>query len=182
MDRFDSREQNRKKGYKNDSRETRTLDLSTEKAESTVKPAKSIQELIDDEMKLEGAYKKELADATENGKISESRMLLSMAQREELFNVKCGILNKYMNTFSKEFEKYRRSLFNLKAERDEYAETRYKRGIAYGYSSGKKEMQEELSPRINKAERNTKKLRLSLYGMVILEIVTVIILMAFMTV
>lgn len=174
MDGFnDSRTQKRRTISKDNARETRSFDLNSDKPENTVKPAKSIQELIENEMKLEGSYKKELSDTTENGNISESMLLLSMAQREELFKKKCSILNRYMSAFANEYEKYRRSIFNLKIERDEYGEERYKKGVSHGYASGEKDKTEELSPRINAAEKTSKKLRIYLWLMIALEAFTV---------
>ena len=82
MDRFDDSRNKKKRISYEDPRDTRALDITPEETKKPKPAAKSLQELIDEEMKMESAYKHEKAETTENGKVSESMTLLSMAQRE----------------------------------------------------------------------------------------------------
>ena len=173
MDRFDDTRNKKKKTNREDPRDTRILDQSPSDSAVEKKPtAKSIQELIDAEMRLESGYKQENKEITENGKVSETMAFLTMAQREEIFAKKCSVLGKYKKAFHDEYENYRRSLFKLRSEREDYGKLMYSNGISQGRSDGEKSKEAEILPELEKARGKTRKLKLYLVLMLILEILT----------
>ena len=170
MDRFD------------DSRDKRTgiersygksLDLSSYEGDD-IKPAtaKNVQELIDEEMRLENFFKTDSMEATDNGKLSETSTLLTMAQREEIFETKCMIRNKYMRALQDNFSKYRHSLLKLKEERDEYGDQMYSKGVSHGISEGEKRKENEMKPELDDAIDKSRKTHRHLVIMSILEAIT----------
>lgn len=173
MDRFDDPRDKRKKTHREDPRDTRMLDQSPADSVGESKPAaKSVQELIDDAMRLESGYKQENKEITENGKVSETMTFLTMAQREEIFAKKCAVLGKYKQAFHDEYERYRRSLFKIRSEREEYGKQMYSKGISHGRSDGEKSKEAELTPELDEARSKIRKFKLYLVLMTILEILT----------
>lgn len=174
MDRFDDPRDKRKKADRYDPRDTRSLTQSPDPAagKDDRPAAKSVQELIEEEMRLESGYKQENKELTENGKISETMTFLSMAQREELFAKKCAVLGKYKKAFHDEYERYRRSLFKLRSEREDYGKLMYSKGVSQGRSDGEMSKEAEMMPELDKAREKTKKLKFYLWLMVVLEILT----------
>ena len=173
MDRFEDPRNKRKKTNREDPRDTRMLDQSPSDPAGESKPApKNVQELIDEAMRLESGYKQENREITENGKVSETMAFLTMAQREEIFAKKCAVLEKYKQAFHDEYERYRRSLFKLRSERDDYGKQMYSKGVSHGRSDGEKSKEAEIQPELDEAKGKTKKLKLYLALMVILEILT----------
>lgn len=173
MDRFEDPRDKRKKTNREDPRDTRMLDQSPSDSAGESKPAvKSVQKLIDDAMRLESGYKQEDKEITEGGKVSETMTFLTMAQREEIFAKKCAILGKYKKAFHDEYENYRRSLFKIRAERDDYGKQMYSKGVSQGRSDGEKSKEAEIQPELDEVRGKTKKLKLYLVLMAILEILT----------
>ncbi len=173
MDRFDDPRDKRKKTNREDPRDTRMLDQSPSDPAGESKPAaKSVQELIDDAMRLESGYKQENRGITENGKVSETMAFLTMAQREEIFAKKCAVLEKYKKAFHDEYERYRRSLFKLRSEREEYGKLMYSKGVSHGRSEGAENKEAEIMPELDESRGKAKKLKLYLVLMIILEILT----------
>lgn len=172
MDRFDDDRNQRKKVNREDPRDTRRLDITPMEAGEGKPLAKSVQELIDEEMRLESGFKKEKKEATENGKFSETTTLLTMAQREEIFNKKCTLLNKYMRRLNDDFDRYRRSLSKLNAEREEYGKTMYRKGVAQGRTEGAENIRSEVGPRIETLIKKSRKLKFVLVFMFFLEFLT----------
>ena len=171
MDRFDDPREKRKKADRDDPRDTRRLDQTP--SEAGGKPAtKSIQKLIEDEMRLEAGYKQENEEVSEKGRVSETMTLLTMAQREELFNKKCAILGKYRSALVDDFDRYRRSLVKLHAEREEYGKQMYNSGISKGRSDGEKEKESELMPLLEESNGRIRKLRLKLVLSIVIEVIT----------
>ena len=173
MDRFDDQRDKRKKTNREDPRDTRMFDQSPSDPAGESKTAtKNIQELIDDAMRLESGYKQENKEITENGKVSETMTFLTMAQREEIFARKCAVLGKYKKAFHDDYENYRRSLFKLRSEREEYGKLMYSKGVSHGRSDGENSKEAEMMPELDEARRKSKKLKLYLVLMMILEILT----------
>lgn len=173
MDRFEDPRNKRKKTNREDPRDTRMLDQSPSDPAGENKPAaKSVQELIDDAMRLESGYKQENKEITENGKVSETMAFLTMAQREEIFAKKCAVLGKYKQAFHDEYERYRRSLFKLRSEQEEYGKLMYSKGVSHGRSDGEKSKEAEILPELDEAKGKAKKLKLYIVLMAILEILT----------
>lgn len=172
MDRFDDSRNKKKRISYEDPRDTRALDITPEETKKPKPAAKSLQELIDEEMKMESAYKHEKAETTENGKVSESMTLLSMAQREEIFTKKCAILNKYSKALSDDFDRYRRSLSNLATEKDSYGKAMYSKGILQGRIEGEQSKEDELLPLIEGSKGKAHRLKLWLMLLGFLEILT----------
>ena len=173
MDRFDDPRDKRKKTNREDPRDTRMLDQSPSDPTGENKPAaKSIQELIDDAMRLESGYKQENKEITGNGKVSETMAFLTMAQREEIFAKKCAVLGKYKKAFHDEYERYRRSLFKLRSEREEYGKLMYSNGVSQGRSDGEKSKEAEIMPELDEVRGKSRKLKFYLAMMTILEILT----------
>ncbi len=173
MDRFDDPRDKRKKADREDTRDTRMLDQSPSDPAGESKPAaKIVQELIDDAMRLESGYKQEIRGITENGKVSETMAFLTMAQREEIFAKKCAVLEKYKKAFHDEYERYRRSLFKLRSEREDYGKQMYSKGVSHGRSDGEKSKEAEILPELDETKGKARKLKLYLVLMAILEILT----------
>lgn len=179
MDRFDdSRNKKRRISYE-DPRDTRALDITPEETKKTKPTAKSLQELIDEEVKLETSYKHDKAEATDKGKVSESMTLLSMAQREEIFNKKCAILSKYSKALNDDFDRYRRSLSNLATEKDTHGKAMYSKGLSKGRSEGEECKEAELLPLLEGANGKARKLKLWLIILGFIEIITIVFLLGF---
>ena len=141
----------------------RALNKSKEVAESLNNVSKAID-------KIAVTYRNE--EVSEKGRVSETMTLLTMAQREELFNKKCAILGKYRSALVDDFDRYRRSLVKLHAEREEYGKQMYNSGISKGRSDGEKEKESELMPLLEESNGRIRKLRLKLVLSIVIEVIT----------
>lgn len=129
----------------------REIENKEEKNESKIK---TIEELIEEEFRLEASYKKEKIDITEGRMISENNTLLPMVQREEIFRKKCQILSKYMALFQKNYNEYRKVLKKIGDDKNLYGKKMFKQG----FESGAESMRLELSPIVDEISKKNKKL------------------------
>lgn len=160
MDRFDDGRSRKRTSY-DDPRDTRLRehDEETKVGDKPQKP-KSVKELIEEEAAIEAGYKKELAEATDNGKISPRSMFLQQAQREELLDKMCAIYDKHRKLFQTSYEGYRKELYRLRNEKEEFGKKMYLEGRESGFAKGASEKAEELMPDIEYSRRSARRYRL----------------------
>lgn len=179
MNRFDD-PRDMEKTLHNDPRNMRYM-VQEEKSENNKKP-KSIKELIEEETALEADYRKEMAEATENGKLSPKSMLLQQAQREELFDKMCAVYDKYVKKFQSSFEEYRRKLGYYKEDMGRAANSAYDQGYKEGYAAGVAASTKKLMAKVDAAKHLAVHYRIiswlcGIYGAIATVVILVMLIM-----
>lgn len=149
MDRFDDSRNSTRKLVRG-SRDTRFPELDKEGSTTEVK--KSVSQLINEAAELENSFRKDYKDSNIAGATEKSN-LLSLAQREDLFNRKCLILEAYRKNIQNAFSQYRKMLNRINDEKITYGKQQYSAGYEAGKSVGSKREAEKLAPVISEYKR-----------------------------
>lgn len=162
MDRFDDPRTTtkRKDDAWHDPRDTRMREIEVD--EKKPQKALSLHELISQEAALASGLKREMAEISENGTLSEKNRLLPLVEREAFFEKKCAVMTKYQSEYNKAYEKYRRHLRHLDNEKTDHGKEMYSRGYDTGKSKGRQEMEEELEPVIDDLKRIRRMQRIAM--------------------